>query len=886
MARAKADGEPELHTASREPADHDGKVIVERAPLNGDRHTRSTPDGRGERVDLPITGMTCAACARRIEQNLTKAPGVRRAGVNLATSRATVEYDPERTGIRQLMNAVKATGYGTAGTARADFIVDDSARPAGSSQPLEQHLGRQPGVASASFNLGTMEVRVEYLPGEIDSAALRRAIEDFGYRVREMPGGGGDFAEGEAEGEARDAEYRMLRRKFWVAAALSLPVLVIAMAHGRIEALRAPWMNWLQFALTTPVMFYSGAQFFRGAWAAFRHRAADMNTLIAIGTGAAYVYSVVATIAPGLFAEAAGADAVTGITGEIMAPVYFEAAAVIIALIVLGRMLESRAKGRTSEAIRRLLDLQAKTARVVRQVDGTDREMDIPVEEVVPGDVVIVRPGEKIPVDGVVTDGASAVDESMLTGESLPVEKQPGAEVFGATINRTGSFRFEATKVGRDTALQQIVKLVQDAQGAKAPIARLADVISGIFTPVVICIAIATFAVWYVLAPDPVRFTMALLTFVSVLIIACPCALGLATPTAIMVGTGKGAENGVLIKGGETLETAHKLQTIVLDKTGTITKGEPALTDVVPIDGTDERELLRLVASAERGSEHPLGEAIVRGAQEREVNLLAATEFNALAGHGIEARVDGRQLLLGNLRLMQTRHVALNGAQERAERLAAEGKTPMYAAVDGRFVGLVAVADQIKPESRSAIDAMRRRGLEVVMMTGDNRRTAEAVAHQVGVDRVLAEVLPEDKAAQVKRLQEREKRIVGMVGDGINDAPALAQADVGIAIGTGTDVAIEASDITLIRGDLRGVVTAIELSDATIRTVRQNLFWAFIYNVIGIPIAAGALYPLTGWLLSPIIASAAMSFSSVSVVVNSLRLRRFQAGVTGATAEV
>jgi Cu+-exporting ATPase len=660
------------------------------------------------------------------------------------------------------------------------------------------------------------------------------------------------------------------------------------MSHGRIAFFDRPWINWLQLALTTPVVLYSGAQFYRGAWAAFRHRAADMNTLIAVGTGAAYLYSVAATVAPGLFRGATGRDPMAGMAGmpgmadAPPVPVYFEAAAVIIALIVLGRMLESRAKGQTGAAIRRLLDLQAKTARVVRE----GREMDIPVEEVVPGDTVIVRPGEKIPVDGRVTDGGSAVDESMLTGESLPVEKAPGDEVFGATINKTGSFRFEATKVGRDTALQQIVQLVQDAQGSKAPIARLADVISGIFTPVVLCVAIATFAVWYVAAPADIRFTMALVNFVAVLIIACPCALGLATPTAIMVGTGKGAEHGVLIKGGETLETAHKLQTIVLDKTGTITKGEPALTDVAAADGTEERELLRLVASAERVLAPALGEAIVRGAQDRGVELADVAEFNAVAGHGIEARVAGRRLLLGNARLMRDRGVALDGAGERAAALASEGKTPMYAAVDGRFAGLVAVADQVKPESKATVEALRGRGLEVVMMTGDNRRTAEAVARQVGIDRVLAEVLPEDKAHQVRRIQEAEKKLVGMVGDGINDAPALAQADVGIAIGTGTDVAIEASDVTLIRGDLRGVVTAIELSRATIRTVRQNLFWAFIYNVIGIPIAAGVLYPFTGWLLSPIIASAAMSLSSVSVVANSLRLRRFRPAAAGSTAGV
>jgi Cu+-exporting ATPase len=608
-----------------------------------------------------------------------------------------------------------------------------------------------------------------------------------------------------------------------------------------------------------------------------------MSTLIATGTGAAFLYSVAATVAPGYFAVQTGSDEMSGMQGMIntsMTPVYFEAASVIIALILLGRMLESRAKGQTSEAVRKLVGLQAKTARVIR--DGS--EQDVPVEEVEQGDLVIVRPGEKIPVDGVVEEGASAVDESMLTGESLPVEKTKGDEVFGATINKTGTFRFKATKVGKDTALQQIVKLVQEAQGSKAPIARMADVVSGIFTPVVICVAIATFVVWFVAAPVDVRFTMALVNFVSVLIIACPCALGLATPTAIMVGTGRGAEYGVLIKGGESLETAHRLQTIVLDKTGTITRGEPILTDVVTATeagGINDQELLRIVASAERGSEHPLGEAIVRGALEaRGLALVEASNFNAIAGHGIEAEVTGRRLILGNLKLMRERHVQVDGFTERAEALAAEGKTPVYAALDGRVAGLLAVADQIKPESKEAVAAMQRLGLEVVMMTGDNRRTAARVAREVGIKRVLAEVLPEGKAAEIKRLQQ-EKRIVGMVGDGINDAPALAQADVGISIGTGTDVAIEASDITLIKGDLNGVVTAIRLSRATITTIKQNLFWAFIYNIIGIPVAAGLLYPLTGWLLSPIIASAAMSLSSVSVVANSLRLRRFRPHTQG-----
>lgn len=839
---------------------------------NVERHTRTTPDGRTERVDLPITGMTCASCANRIARALGGSPGVRKAGVNLATSRATVVYDPRATDVRRLMATVKDVGYGTSGTARAAFIVDDSARPSGSAGPLEQYLGPLRGVVSASFNLGTMQVRVEYLTGTTDVATIRRAIESFGYRVRETPGSGGDVSAEQSERAARDSEYHELQRKFWIAAVLSLPVLAIAMSHGRVALFSAPWTGWVQLLLTTPVVFYSGASFYRGAWAAFRHRAADMNTLIALGTGAAYVYSVAATVAPSFFARAAGETmGDMGSAGQPMVPVYFEAAGVIIALIVLGRMLEARAKGQTGDAIRKLVGLQPKNARVVRN----GQEIDMPVEEVVPGDVITVRPGEKIPVDGRLKDGSSAVDESMLTGESLPVEKKVGDEVFAATINKTGSFRFEASKVGKDTALQQIVRLVQDAQGSKAPIARLADVISGIFTPIVLCIAIATFVLWFVLADSDARFTLAFVNAVAVLVIACPCALGLATPTAVMVGTGKGAENGVLIKGGAALETAHKLQVIVLDKTGTITRGEPELTDVVPEPGVESDALLRLVASAERGSEHSLCSAIVKAAEAKGLELSDAESFNAIGGRGIEARIEGRVVLLGNERLMNERNITVASAAQNVAQLAEAGKTPMYVAIDGQFAGLVAVADTARPESREAISSLKKLGLEVVMMTGDNRRTADAVAREVGIERVLAEVLPEDKAREVKRLQS-EKKLVGMVGDGINDAPALAQADIGIAIGTGTDVAIEASDITLLRGDLRGVVTALALSKATIRTVKQNLFWAFIYNTIGIPVAAGLLYPLTGWLLSPIIASAAMSLSSVSVVTNSLRLRRFR----------
>ena len=834
------------------------------------RHDHSTPDGQAEKVDLPITGMTCAACAARIEKSLNRTDGVRKASVNLATSRARIEYDPAATGIKQLAATVKDVGYGTTGMSRAEFTVDDSARPSGSSQPLEKHLSSVRGVADASFNLASMRVTVEYLTGATDATEIRKAIEHFGYAVRETSA---SAEGGESEASARSSEYADLRRRFWISAVLSLPVLVMAMAHGRIAALNFAGANWVQLALATPVVFYGGAHFYRGAWAAFRHRAADMNTLIAIGTGAAYIYSIEATLAPSLFVRA-GSVAMTGMNGDTtnpMVPVYFEAASVILALILLGRMLESRAKGQTSQAIQRLMKLQAKTARVIR--DG--KEIEIEVEQVVPGDIIAVRPGEKIPVDGIVRDGESAVDESMLTGESIPVDKSVGNEVFGATLNKTGAFRFEATKVGRDTALQQIVRMVQDAQGSKAPIARLADVISGIFTPVVLCIAVVTFAAWFILAPVEVRFTMALVNFVAVLIIACPCALGLATPTAIMVGTGLGAENGVLIKGGESLETAHKLRTVVLDKTGTITKGEPTVTDVIPSGEVNEEELLRLVAAAEANSEHPLGQAIVREARVRNISFDASTQFRAVAGHGVEAMVSGRTIVLGNAKLMRDRQVALGDFEAQAEQLATDGKTPMFVTIDGNLGGIIAVADQIKPESREAVQALKRMGITVVMMTGDNKRTADAVARLVGIDDVLAEVLPEQKADHVKRLQQNGGA-VGMVGDGINDAPALAQADVGIAIGTGTDVAIEASDITLLRGDLRGVVTAIALSRATIRGVKQNLFWAFVYNVIGIPVAAGLLYPATGWLLSPVIASAAMSLSSVSVVANSLRLRRFK----------
>ena len=785
------------------------------------------PDGR---VDLPLKGMTCASCANTIERALGKAPGVSKASVNFATKTATVRYDAAATSPETLVNVVKETGY-------------DAAIPESSTDLRPQHAGHG-----------------DAIPG---MTAAEHAAMPAGHAMPNGEGGGDHSAHMHVNAD----EQAVLLRKVIVGAVLSLPVLVIAMSHGKIAIFDQPWINWLQLALTLPVVVWCGSQFYRMAWMGLKHFRANMDSLVALGTGTAFLYSIAATIWPGFFAAAQGST----MGGMTMVPVYYEAAAVIIVLVLLGKLFEARATGNTSAAIRRLIGLQAKTARVVR----AGQEQDIPVEQVIVGDTVIVRPGEKIPVDGKVEAGDSAIDESMLTGESIPVEKKPGDAVFGATINTTGALTFRATKVGNDTALRQIVRLVQDAQGNKAPIARLADTISGYFTPVVLAIAIVTFVVWFFVAPVDSRLSMALLTFVSVLIIACPCALGLATPTAIMVGTGRGAEHGILIKGGEALETAHKLTAIILDKTGTITQGKPALTDVRALPGITETDLVRLAASAERRSEHPLAAAIVAGAAARGVTLADPTEFKAIVGNGIEAKVDGRTVLVGKRALLNDRGIDTSALDALAGELAAAGKTPMYAAIDGKPAGLIAVADRVKPDSKAAIEQMQKMGLRVAMITGDNAKTAAAVAREVGIapDMVFAEVLPANKADHVKRLQA-QGLVVGMVGDGINDAPALAQADVGLAMGTGTDVAIEASDITLIRGDLRSVPDAIALSKATMRTIRQNLFWAFVYNAMGIPIAAGVLFPFTGWLLSPVIASAAMAFSSVSVVLNSLRLAR------------
>jgi len=834
-------------------------------------------------MQLPIEGMTCASCVARVQRGLAKLPGVEEASVNLATEKATLTFDPQQLDPAEIVQAVRGIGY--------DVPVEHSSiAVAGMScascvARVEKALRALPGVVEANVNFASEKAQVAYLPGAVTWAELTRVIAEAGYTVVEAPPGADVRAPGEAEAEAQARNLRGLQVRFIASLAVGAVLMVLSMWMPPFLTMRQLWL--LEFVLATPIQLWAGARFYRAAWAAARHRTTDMNTLVTVGTWVAYLYSAAVTFFPGTFEHLAGSG--------FEAQVYYETAVIIIGLILFGRFLEARAKGQTSEAIKRLMGLQARTARVLR--DG--QEQDVAVEDVVVGDVVLVRPGEKVPVDGTVLEGRSTVDESMLTGESLPVEKGSGDAVIGATLNKTGAFRFRAEKVGRDTALAQIIRLVEEAQGSKAPIQRLADRIASIFVPVVLAVATVTFLVWLAFGPEP-RFTLAMLAFVAVVVIACPCAMGLATPTAIMVGTGKGAENGILIRSGEALERAHKLTTIVLDKTGTLTQGHPVVTDVLVAGQAEpgrlmpaspeeasraaggngkphltEEGLRVLAAAAERGSEHPLGEAIVERALEQGFELLAATDFNAIPGQGIEVTVNGLPLLLGNAKLMAERACPLDGLGEEADRLAADGKTPMYVAVDGRVSGLIAVADTLKPSSAAAVQDLRRMGLEVAMITGDNRRTAEAIARQAGIERVLAEVLPEHKAAEVRRLQA-EGRVVAMVGDGINDAPALAQADIGIAIGTGTDVAMEAADVTLIRGDLLPLVTAIRLSKATMRTIKQNLFWAFGYNTALIPVAAGVLYPLFGILLSPMIAAGAMALSSVSVVTNSLRLRRFR----------
>ncbi|MBI4620129.1 MAG: copper-translocating P-type ATPase [Desulfobacterales bacterium] len=728
---------------------------------------------------------------------------------------------------------------------------------------VEKALNSEKGVVKATVNLATEKATIEYSPGIVSVRELKRTVTDSGYKVLEVEEK--DLVE--KEKADREDEFKKLRNKLLIGVILVIPIFLLG--HWETLGLGKLW-GWdrqtnfiLQLLFQTPIQFWVGWQFYVGAWKTAKHRTTDMNTLIAVGTSSAYTYSVIAIFLPELF-RAKG----------LIATVYFDTAGAIIVLILLGRLLEARAKGQTSEAIKKLMGLQAKTARVLQ--DG--KEIDIPIEEVEVGDIVVVRPGEKVPVDGVIKQGHSSLDESMITGESIPVEKKVGDKVIGSTVNKTGTFQFEAKKVGKDTMLSQIINMVEEAQGSKPPIARMADIIASYFVPAVIGIAILTFTIWYLFGPVP-ALTYAMLNFVAVLIIACPCALGLATPTSIMVGTGKGAENGVLIRGGEALETAHKLNAIILDKTGTLTKGEPSVTDILTSNSFKPETILMLSASAERGSEHPLGEAIVTKAKEQGLTLETPSDFNAIPGYGIEATINGKKVLLGNIKLMRDRKIEIGDLEKKAEDLSNQGKTPMYVAVDGSPGGIIAVADTLKDNSKEAVDTLYKLGLEVIMITGDNHRTASAIAKQIGIKRVLAEVLPEVKAGEVKKLQAEGKK-VAMVGDGINDAPALAQADVGIAIGTGTDVAMEAADITLISGDLQGVITAIALSKATIRNVKQNLFWAFAYNTILIPVAAGVLFPFFGILLNPIFAAAAMGLSSVTVVSNALRLRRFKSPVT------
>jgi Cu+-exporting ATPase len=778
----------------------------------------------GTRITLPVEGMTCAACQATVQKALQRQPGVLDASVNLMMKSAAVTYDPARVQPEALVEAIRETGY------EAE------------------------------------------LPSPEQTA----------------------FAEQEARDLSQELEFRTLRRKALASGAVGVIAMLISMplmvanghaAHGTTgdpfmrwametmtPALRAimPWLysippavlSWTLLVLTAGVMALAGRHFYVRAWAGLRHHSADMNTLVAVGTGAAFLYSVVATAAPGFF-----------LSRGVPPDVYYEAVVFIIALILTGNTLESRAKSRTSAALRSLVALQPQTARVFRGTQG-DQELDVPVEQVASGDTVIVRPGERLPVDGEVLSGASAVDESMLTGESMPVEKQPGDRVIGGTINRTGAFRYRATNLGSDSVLAQIVRLMRDAQSSRAPIQKLADRISGIFVPVVIGLALVTFVVWFV-AADTAPAVRAFAAAVAVLIIACPCAMGLAVPTAVMVATGRGASLGILIKGGEALQRAGDVTTVVLDKTGTVTEGRPAVTDILPAPGAPRsaNELLRLVASLEASSEHPLADALVRRAKESGLALASIEGFQSITGLGAVGVVEGSFVAVGNEKLMAEYAANVEPLRPEAERLAGGGETPVYIAIDGAFAGLLAVADPIKPEAREAIARLKTMGLDVVLLTGDNRRTAEAVGREAGIDRVVAEVLPDGKVAEVQRLQ-KEGAVVAMVGDGINDAPALAQADVGIAIGTGTDIAIEASDVTLMRGDPRGVATAIALSRRTMRTMKENLFWAFVYNVIGIPVAAGVLYPVFGVMLSPILASAAMALSSVSVVTNSLRLRR------------
>ncbi|AHX19743.1 heavy metal translocating P-type ATPase [Bacillus cereus] len=795
-------------------------------------------------ANLQISGMTCAACANRIEKGLKKVEGVHEANVNFALEKTKIMYDPTKTNLQQFKEKVEALGYGIVSD-KAEFTVSGMTCAACANR-VEKRLNKLDGVNKATVNFALESATVDFNHDEVNVNEMKSAITKLGYKLEVKPD------DQDASTDHRLQEIERQKKKFIISFILSFPLLWAMVSHFSFTSfiyLPDMLMNpWVQLALATPVQFIIGGQFYVGAYKALRNKSANMDVLVALGTSAAYFYSVYLSI------QSIGSS-------KHMTDLYFETSAVLITLIILGKLFEAKAKGRSSEAIKKLMGLQAKTATVVR--DGT--EIKILIEEVVAGDIVYVKPGEKIPVDGEIVEGKSAIDESMLTGESIPVDKSIGDVVIGSTINKNGFLKVKATKVGRDTALAQIIKVVEEAQGSKAPIQRVADQISGIFVPVVVVIAIITFAVWMIFV-TPGDFGGALEKMIAVLVIACPCALGLATPTSIMAGSGRSAEYGILFKGGEHLEATHRLDTVILDKTGTVTNGKPVLTDVMVADGFHEAEILRLVGAAEKNSEHPLAEAIVEGIKEKKIDIPSSETFEAIPGFGIESVVEGKQLLIGTRRLMKKFDINIEEVSKSMEALEREGKTAMLIAINKEYAGIVAVADTVKDTSKAAIARLKKMGLDVVMITGDNTQTAQAIAGQVGIDHVIAEVLPEGKAEEVKKLQAQGKK-VAMVGDGINDAPALATANIGMAIGTGTDVAMEAADITLIRGDLNSIADAIFMSKMTIRNIKQNLFWALAYNALGIPIAALGF-------LAPWVAGAAMAFSSVSVVLNALRLQR------------
>ncbi|MCZ8537707.1 cadmium-translocating P-type ATPase [Paenisporosarcina quisquiliarum] len=810
---------------------------------------------------LTIEGMTCASCAQSIEKSAGKLTGVEEASVNLATEKLKVRFDEQLVSIEDIYSAVEQAGYKALAETETKTFTIEGMTCASCVQSVEKATRKLAGVAESNVNMATEKMVIRYEPQQVTVKEIKAAVADAGYAAV-------DDVDGEStadqEREKKQQHIHSMWRRFWMSGALTIPLLLISMGHMigmPLPAVIDPMLNpvnfvLVQLGLAAPVMIL-GKSFFTVGFKTLSKGHPNMDSLIALGTSAAFMYSVIATV-----------FVLMGNTGYTM-NLYYESSAVILTLITLGKYFEALSKGKTSEAIKKLMGMAPKTAIVVR--DGV--EMEISVDAVETGDIVIVKPGEKLPVDGMVVEGATAIDESMLTGESMPVEKATGDRVIGASINKNGAIRYEATKVGKDTALAQIIKLVEDAQGSKAPIAKMADIISGYFVPIVIAISILSGLAWYMGGQTGLfAFTIA----ISVLVIACPCALGLATPTAIMVGTGKGAEHGVLIKSGGALETTHDIDTIVFDKTGTITEGKLTVTDVlISKDGLSEEELLSLAASAEKGSEHPLGEAIVKSAEQQQLKLKPVERFKAIPGHGIEVLIDGKEIRLGNRKLMDDYGIVLGNFAEASDRIANQGKTPMFVSVDGEFAGIIAVSDTVKPSSVHAIRKLQDMGIKVVMLTGDNKLTAAAIAKQVGIDEVLSEVLPEEKANEVKKLQSQGNK-VAMAGDGINDAPALAQADIGIAIGSGTDVAMESADIVLMRSDLMDVPTAIQLSKSTIKNIKQNLFWAFAYNVLGIPIAMGLLYLFGGPLLNPMIAAAAMSFSSVSVLLNALRLKNFK----------